>query len=528
MSGGAIDAVGAVQVGSTDDGVADAATVPVEQEALPLHTETAVDPLMLAEHGPAITTSVSGRPRWRSRYQRGVVAVDALAATSGVVLALLNRFNHDENATRGAYPAFAIAIPLVWLFCASLNRAYEARFLGAGTTEFVRVGRAFLQLTAIISFIAYATKSDISRSVSLTALFLTLTFSVTGRLILRGMLLHRRRRAGRAIVPVLAVGSAGDIARFNATLERNRSAGFAFVGACVPAEDDIAPLTQLNIPVYATTDSIKQAVATSGAQTVAVVSSALTGERLRWIAWQLEGTDTDLVVLPGLSEVAGRRLDLQQVGGLPLLYVAQPEFKGIQRVLKSGFDRVGAGLLLLISAPTLLAVALAVRLSSDGPALYRQTRVGKDGKTFHMLKFRSMQVGADAMVSALQESNDVAGGILFKIKNDPRVTPVGRFLRRFSLDELPQLFNVLAGSMSLVGPRPPLPSEVAKYGYDAQRRLLVKPGLTGLWQVSGRSDLSWEESVLLDLRYVENWSLALDMIVLVKTASAVVRSRGAY
>ena len=178
--------------------------------------------------------------------------------------------------------------------------------------------------------------------------------------------------------------------------------------------------------------------------------------------------------------------------------------------------------------PTLLAVALAVRFTSNGHVLYRQTRVGKNGKTFNMLKFRSMQVGADKMVAVLEASNDVEGGVLFKIKNDPRVTPVGRFLRRYSLDELPQLLNMLAGSMSLVGPRPPLPSEVAKYGFDAQRRLLVKPGLTGLWQVSGRSDLSWEESVRLDLRYVENWSLALDMIVLIKTASAVVRSRGAY
>jgi lipopolysaccharide/colanic/teichoic acid biosynthesis glycosyltransferase len=175
-----------------------------------------------------------------------------------------------------------------------------------------------------------------------------------------------------------------------------------------------------------------------------------------------------------------------------------------------------------------LGIAVLVRLTSRGHALYRQTRVGKDGKTFQMLKFRSMTVDADRLAVELQEANEVEGDVLFKMKMDPRVTRIGRVLRRYSLDELPQLLNVFAGSMSLVGPRPPLPSEVAKYGYDAQRRLLVKPGLTGLWQVSGRSDLTWEESVRLDLRYVENWSLALDIVLLARTFGAVLRPRGAY
>jgi exopolysaccharide biosynthesis polyprenyl glycosylphosphotransferase len=242
----------------------------------------------------------------------------------------------------------------------------------------------------------------------------------------------------------------------------------------------------------------------------------------------LEGTDTDLVVSPGLTAMSGRRLHIQPIAGIPLLHVSQPDFTGTRRVLKGGFDRVVAGVALLVLSPLLLSIALLVRLTSNGPALFRQTRVGKDGKQFTMLKFRSMYVGAERRVSELLKQNDAADGLLFKMRDDPRITRIGRTLRRVSLDELPQLINVLTGSMSLVGPRPPLPREVAQYGDDLRRRLLVRPGLTGLWQVSGRSDLSWEESVRLDLHYVENWSLATDLFIICKTFRAVIRSAGAY
>jgi exopolysaccharide biosynthesis polyprenyl glycosylphosphotransferase len=196
-------------------------------------------------------------------------------------------------------------------------------------------------------------------------------------------------------------------------------------------------------------------------------------------------------------------------------------------VVKGGVDRAAAALALLSLMPVLLLIALAVRLDSPGPVLYRQERIGVNGRGFTILKFRSMSVDADCLLAELLYRNE-GGGLLFKMRRDPRVTRVGRWLRRFSLDELPQLFNVLGGSMSLVGPRPPLPAEVERYDSSVSRRLLVKPGLTGLWQISGRSDLSWEEAVRLDLRYVENWSLALDALILVKTVRAVVSSSGAY
>jgi lipopolysaccharide/colanic/teichoic acid biosynthesis glycosyltransferase len=177
--------------------------------------------------------------------------------------------------------------------------------------------------------------------------------------------------------------------------------------------------------------------------------------------------------------------------------------------------------------PVLLIIGAFVRMTSNGPALFRQVRIGRNGQEFHMVKFRTMYPGSERMMGVMASSNE-NDGLLFKMKDDPRVTPVGRFLRKYSLDELPQLFNVVSGAMSLVGPRPPLRSEVDRYPDDFRRRLVVKPGMTGLWQVSGRSDLPWDEVMRLDLHYVDNWSLSLDLVILMRTVTAVIRSSGAY
>jgi exopolysaccharide biosynthesis polyprenyl glycosylphosphotransferase len=248
---------------------------------------------------------------------------------------------------------------------------------------------------------------------------------------------------------------------------------------------------------------------------------------LRELAWRLEGTSVELLVAPGVVEVAPNRLTVRPTSSVPLLRIREPEFRGSRRLVKALVDRVLALVLLVLALPVLLLVALAVKVTSTGPVLYRQRRVGKRGREFDLLKFRSMVVGADTRKTELLELNE-AGAVLFKIRKDPRFTPIGAFLRRSSLDELPQLLNVLTGHMSLVGPRPHLAAEVEKYTPEVHRRLLVKPGITGLWQVSGRSDLSWEDSVELDIRYVENWSLGLDMVILWRTARAVLRASGAY
>jgi exopolysaccharide biosynthesis polyprenyl glycosylphosphotransferase len=333
---------------------------------------------------------------------------------------------------------------------------------------------------------------------------------------------------------MLLVGDGSAIVEFAELLRRDRYAGMSVAGACIPAELVANPqtlrlLSEHDIPLLGSLDSIVAAVEASSADTVAIVASSVIGpQRTRWISWQLEGSDTDLVISPGLMEVAWPRLHIQPVAGLPLVHVEEPEFTGFRRVLKGAFDRTVALLALAILAPVALGVAVAVRVTSRGPVFFRQVRIGRNGRAFKMVKFRSMYVDAEARRAELEARNVNADGVLFKVRDDPRITPVGRMIRKYSLDELPQLFNVLSGKMSLVGPRPPLPAEVARYADDMRRRLLVKPGITGLWQISGRSDLSWEETKQLDLRYVENWSLGTDLLILWKTPAAVTKACGAY
>jgi exopolysaccharide biosynthesis polyprenyl glycosylphosphotransferase len=323
------------------------------------------------------------------------------------------------------------------------------------------------------------------------------------------------------------VGRGGSVLQLAARLDRERFAGLDVVAACVTAQDRAHVAQVRGLPVGGL-DQVLDMVRRHGADTVAVTTASETAdEYLRRLAWQLEGSGVELLVAPGLVEVAGPRLHIRPFEGLPLLAVEQPRFEGGARVVKALLDRSMAAVALLLLAPLLAVIAAAVKVTSPGPVFYRQERVGLNGTTFRMLKFRSMVVDADQRLATLRSAN-VSDGLLFKVREDPRVTPLGRRLRRFSLDELPQLFNVLTGSMSLVGPRPPLPSEVARYDSSVSRRLLVKPGLTGLWQISGRSDLPWEETVRLDLRYVENWSLALDALILWKTGRAVLSASGAY
>jgi exopolysaccharide biosynthesis polyprenyl glycosylphosphotransferase len=330
---------------------------------------------------------------------------------------------------------------------------------------------------------------------------------------------------------VVAVGHRAAVADLIRQLRREPYHGMEIVAACLPpmlaiGEDAVAEVE--GVPVAGDFGGVGFVVEATQACTVAVLACPeLDGVALRRLAWQLEKDDVDLVVAPALMEVAGPRTSIRPVAGLPLLHVEHPELSGARRVVKNVFDRASASLALILLSPLLVAIVIAIRAGSHGPALFRQVRVGRDGREFTVLKFRTMVVDAEQRKAALVDYND-HDGVLFKIRNDPRVTRAGAWLRRYSLDELPQLINVLRGDMSLVGPRPPLPEEVVQYGDDVRRRLVVRPGMTGLWQVSGRADLSWEESVRLDLRYVENWSLTLDLQILWKTWSAVARGSGAY
>ncbi|HEV2886146.1 MAG TPA: sugar transferase [Jatrophihabitans sp.] len=471
------------------------------------------------------------RSRWLGQYQRGLVVADLTTAWAASAIAYLLRYGANTSAPLTM--VVAAMLPLAWIALIGFNHGYGARLVGVGAAEFQRIFRAFLHLTALIAFGSFVTHADLARGFVLVALPLALCLNLVARYAARKWL-HAQRARGRALKSVLLVGDAEAIIKFSMVLRRDQYAGLRVAGACVPSEviadmQTIDSLGEADVPLLGDVDSIVSAVRLSGADTVAVVSSGAIGpEKLRWVSWQLEGSSTDLMVSPGLTEVAGPRLHILPVAGLPLLHVEEPKFTGFRRVLKGAFDRSVAAVALLLLSPVFLVLTLAVRLTSSGPALFRQVRVGRAGSTFVMLKFRSMYADAEERLASLRELSDHGDGVLFKMREDPRVTRVGRFLRKYSLDELPQLVNVLTGRMSLVGPRPPLPLEVARYEDHVHRRLLVKPGLTGLWQISGRSDLSWDESVQLDLRYVENWSLGEDLFILWKTARAVAAGSGAY
>jgi exopolysaccharide biosynthesis polyprenyl glycosylphosphotransferase len=465
--------------------------------------------------------------RWERRYVGAAVGLDFAIAAFVSTAAFLLRF-HLPPYQNVWYVVGAALFPLLWVLTLYLSKAYEPRYLFVGSEEYHRVMLAGVSLTAAVSFLAYATKVEVARGYVLVLLPLATISDVLARHVLR-QYLHRLRDRGRCMRQVVVVGYERAVANMCRRLRRERYHGMEVVGACLPPHRPSRErIDDVQIPVLGTFDTVAEAVEIAGADMVAVLACPeMDAETLRRLAWRLEVTDTDLLVAPALLDIAGPRTTIRPVDGLPLLHVDHPLFTGWRRALKRIFDVAVAIGLLVALAPLMLAIAVAIRLGDRGPALFRQTRVGRGGQHFTMYKFRTMRPDAEERLAELLAMNE-HDGVLFKIKNDPRITPMGRWLRRFSLDELPQLLNVVAGTMSLVGPRPPLPREVELYEDDVRRRFVVKPGITGLWQVSGRADLPWEESVRLDLRYVENWSLAFDLAIMWRTVRAVVKSPGAY
>ncbi len=459
---------------------------------------------------------------WAKDYLHKAVVVDLGCAAGGVLAAAQLRFGTD--VTR-AYLALSLALLLLWITALWLAGAYDTRFIGTGSDEFRKVLNAGVGLTAAIAIFSYAINMQLSRGYVVIALPCVTVFDLFARYAMRKQL-HRQRAAGKCLHSVIAVGHEPAVADLVKELKRDQYHGLTVAGACVagPGErDEVA-----GVPVYGDLDDITAAVKAFDADTVAVTACPeMDGRRLRSLAWELEKTGTDLCVSPALLDVAGPRTTIRPTAGLTLLHVDHPQLGGFRQVLKSLFDRCAAAVALIMLAPLMAVVAATIRLQDRGPALFTQLRVGKDGHSFRIYKFRTMVVDAEQRRAQLLASNDL-DGVLFKLRQDPRVTAVGAHLRHWSMDELPQLFNVFLGHMSLVGPRPALPGEAEKYAEHVRRRLVVKPGITGLWQVNGRSDLSWEESVRLDLRYVENWSFALDLQILWKTVSVMLRRSGAY
>ncbi|TWP51075.1 sugar transferase [Lentzea tibetensis] len=465
--------------------------------------------------------------RWEVRYRHAVIASDVLS-TLCVVLAVGALMNHRH----ASFAPFSIAVLdlvtiAVVLGALAMGRVWNPVVLGQGAEEFRRLGRGLFAAVVALGLGALAVGIPGARLWVFVVVPVIALVAFPSRYLLRRPL-HRARNEGRCLLSVLAAGNLDTVQDLIKRTRRAPHLGWRVDAVCTIDGRGTAGPEVDGVPVVGRLRGLAEQVRRGGYRVVAITPDAYwTPRRLQELAWHLEGTGTEMVVSPGLMEVAGPRLHVSAVLGMPLLRVSEPAFTGFRRVIKGAVDRVGAAFLLIVLAPFMLGVAAFVMIDSRGPVFYRQRRVGKDGAPFTIIKFRTMVTNADRLRSQLANLNEGAG-LLFKMRRDPRITKVGAFLRRYSVDELPQLFNVLGGSMSLVGPRPPLPEESAKYGPDVRRRLLVKPGLTGLWQVSGRSDLPWEEAVRLDLRYVEDWSLALDAVILWKTFRAVFGGQGAY
>ncbi|WP_420121533.1 sugar transferase [Nakamurella sp.] len=472
------------------------------------------------------TRSAAAGPIWARRYARGLVVTDLLC----LVWAGLGVHLFEPSRP----PSVTVTVLLVigaWLLALELSGTRESSVLGYGASEYKRIIHASLIVFGLVAIGAYLFRLDLPRSVVAIMLPAGLFGLLATRYIWRRWL-SRQRRAGAMMSKVVAVGDRQTVGELLVDLARAPYAGYQVIGVCVHGEGGKAGEDRVGgVPVLGAPEEVATVAATVGADAVAVTASAAFGpSAVRRLSWDLEGTDTELILAPALTNIAGPRVHTQPVAGLPLIHVDRPTYRGANRLVKRMFDLVGSLTLVVLFSPVLAAVAAAITLTSRGPVFFRQDRVGINGETFRMIKFRSMVVDAEKRLEALKQEQtaDAGNQVLFKMKNDPRITGVGRFIRRFSIDELPQLFNVVRGDMSLGGPRPPLRAVVDLYGDDALRRLLVKPGMTGLWQVSGRSDLTWDDSVRLDVYYVENWSITGDLVILWRTAKAVLGSSGAY
>ncbi|MET8948679.1 sugar transferase [Streptomyces sp. NPDC004542] len=466
----------------------------------------------------------TGKPLW---YMPAAAFGDAVGALVPAYLAFA-----PADGARAVLHAAVAAV--AWLLVRTARDRYAERRLGESGALRPAL-QDWLVLVGMLAVVRAATGENSPFPVALAALAPAAPTSALVHTLIRRHLVARRRD-GRAVRRALVIGEAKAVDGLVGHLARRTEHEFVIVGLCPIGKENpqsLAPVAarlgrQTPARMAADHTPVLDAARRLDVDAVLVVPGPhMSGTRLRRLSWALHGEGRRLVVVPGLTEVSGRRLGVFSVAGLTMLNVAPPLRRGLAAVLKSVTDRLGAALLIVLLAPVFAAVALAVRLDSPGPVVHRQTRIGRGGAPFTMMKFRTMVADAERLRHQLAGTNE-QDGRMFKIRRDPRITRAGRLLRRCSLDELPQLFNVVCGDMSLVGPRPPLPDEVARYDEVELRRLAVKPGLTGLWQVSGRSDLSWDETIALDLGYVDNWSPSVDLGVLVRTVRAVVAGTGAY
>lgn len=465
--------------------------------------------------------------RWRRNYARRLVFSDLIVLVGVVYVTQIIWFGWGNAAlavpgeiriTGVSYWLLSAVLVAGWAWMLGLIDSRDYRVIGSGITEYARVVDASFRFFGMVAIIAFLLKIDVARGYLLISLPLGIVVLLLERGLWRRWLM-RKRKNGDYSARVLLVGPLASASQISKAMVRDTSSGLRIVGACVPGGRDSAKrLSGSKVEVVGGIDDVPEALAETGADTVVITSAEeLPPDKVKQISWGLEAGRQHLVLAPSIVDIAGPRIHTRPVAGLPLVHVETPKFTRGQRVVKRTMDLVLSIIGGILISPVLLVLAILVKATSPGPVLFKQNRVGRRGEEFAMLKFRSMVNNAEDLLPSLMDQRDAGNDIMFKMTNDPRVTRVGRFMRKYSLDELPQIFNVIQGNMSLVGPRPPLRHEVDQYADHVHRRFLMKPGITGAWQVGGRSTLSWEDTVRLDLGYVENWTMLSDVIILFKT-----------
>ena len=454
------------------------------------------------------------------KVQIGILATDALALVVATLIGFVTRFSVGELDTglTGPIQVVGTIAPLFWIALLVVLGSYEQRVVGLGLTEYGRILKSGLWMVAIVSMVSFLGKFDTSRAYVLLVIPIGLAGLLVERWLWRRWILQRRKK-GRELQTTIVIGEEQDAAHVHVAFEDRPWAGYRVVASQPgPSSGDLN--TWL--------DHLMAKVAERDISCIALTGSCgLSGSDVRELSWRIEGRGIDLLLSSALGAVTGPRMSLRVATGLPFVHLDEVGLSLSQRTMKRLIDFACSVVAIVLLSPVLIVIAMAVVLSSGLPILFSQPRAGLRGNLFRMWKFRTMRPEADALKEQLRQQADLDSPMV-KIPNDPRITPIGKFLRGWSLDELPQLLNVLGGNMSLVGPRPHPMDDIRRYRESDSRRLLAKPGMTGLWQVAGRSDLTWEDAVELDLLYIENWSVLGDITILARTVQAVFARGGAY
>ncbi len=466
-------------------------------------------------------------PAWGRKFRRVLICSDFVAIALAVLfsIVLMTPADHDlVGVLNLPYSGVAAGLGAIWLLTLSSAGTRNPWITGAGVEEYLRVTKVSLYVFGGIAIASYILKAQFARSLFIALLPIGVLLLLFGRWITRGWINTSRGR-GKNLTSCAIVGPTAQVQRVVADLKRHTDAGFQPVGVC-PIDSKEQPTAIDGIPAY----SANQLLGTANSTTfdAVIATEGLPNSYLRELAWNLESSSTALVVTPRVTDIVGPRAHYSDAPGVSLVHVDIPTFSGWKYAVKRVFDIVVSVIALVLLSPVFLITAILIKREDGGPVIFRQQRVGQNGESFTIHKFRSMSVNAE---SKIQKLIDDAGGhaLFFKLDHDPRMTKIGATLRKYSIDELPQFWTVLKGHMSVVGPRPQMAREVAEYTPAYRRRLLTKPGITGLWQICGRSDLSPEEGMRLDLRYVENWSPISDLIIVTKTVTTILKpGNGAY